>query len=120
MDNRHHIRRIIVALFCLMVILSMTSCGTDESNSQDGEEFSQYVGNGNYVYIDRNGELIIETDYRYVYEFSEGLACVMYGDAWGYMDRNGEIVIEPRFSLPIRFPRAWRVYGNMIGIMGAI
>jgi len=49
-------------------------------------------------YINIKGEYVIKPQFKYAFQFSEGLAPVMndYGD-WGYINNKGEYVIEPQY-----------------------
>ena len=51
-----------------------------------------------YGYIDKSGKVVIEPQFDYVRDFSEGLAVVEKDGKWGVIDKNGKVVIEP---LPI-------------------
>lgn len=59
-----------------------------------------------FGYIDKTGELVIETKFSDAGDFSEDLASVqiggkasgMIGGVYGYIDRNGEYVVEPKFD----------------------
>jgi hypothetical protein len=55
-----------------------------------------------YGFIDKTGEMVIEPQFDWAFQFSEGLAVVMVGDEipgkWGYIDRTGEFVIGPEFD----------------------
>lgn len=50
-------------------------------------------------------------------KFSEGLAAIKIGGAWGYIDRKGEFVIKPQFqhAEPFRFGLAWVRVSNIKG-----
>ncbi|PSO65063.1 MAG: hypothetical protein BRC36_04695 [Cyanobacteria bacterium QH_2_48_84] len=54
-------------------------------------------------YIDKTGEIVINRQFDYAGEFSEGLAMVKVGDKWGYIDKTGEMVINPQFDCPPHF-----------------
>lgn len=65
-------------------------------------------------YVDREGEIVLETDYFQAGEFYEGFAAVMpdIDDAeWGFIDREGEIVIRPRYDA------VWRFSENYAAVM---
>lgn len=49
-------------------------------------------------YFDRyTGEVVIPTQYRHAWIFSEGLAAVVKDDKVGFIDRNGNVVIDFQF-----------------------
>lgn len=47
--------------------------------------------------------MVINPQFDYAGEFSEGLAMVKVGDKWGYIDKTGEMVINPQFDCPPHF-----------------
>ncbi len=49
-------------------------------------------------FIDRDGNIVIDAQFREARQFNEGLAAVKIGDKWGYIDRQGNMVIEPKFA----------------------
>lgn len=49
-------------------------------------------------YIDMKGNFIIQPQFDYVDEFSEGLAVIELNNKYGFIDSEGNIVIEPRFD----------------------
>ena len=56
---------------------------------------------GKWGFIDRDGHLVIPTEYDWTGGFSEGLAQVRTGGDAGYIDTSGDLVIErggSRFS----------------------
>jgi hypothetical protein len=57
-------------------------------------------------YIDRTGKVIIENQYRFADDFSEGLAGVVVGNKFGFINKKGEMVIAPGFT-PRRGDYAW-------------
>lgn len=54
--------------------------------------------NDKYKYIDKNGDIIIESKFDACFNFSEDLARVKSNEKWGYIDKNGDLVIEPKFD----------------------
>ena len=61
---------------------------------------------GLWGYVDRSGKMVIEKQYGFADDFSEGLAGVVVRDKFGFINRNGEMVIPPRFT-PRRGPYSW-------------
>lgn len=51
-----------------------------------------------YAIIDKKGEPVSDLRFDDVLDFSEGVAPVRIGRAWGYVDRSGRISISPRFQ----------------------
>ena len=71
---------------------------------------SEPYADGKCGYIDTNGKMVIQPQFRSAGNFSEGLASVCrYADKSatsekeGYIDRSGRMVIEPKFSLACDF-----------------
>ncbi|MBN1629553.1 MAG: WG repeat-containing protein [Thermoleophilia bacterium] len=58
-------------------------------------------------FIDRTGAVVIEPQFSWALEFSEGLAAVAVGEneaeKWGFIDQTGAWVIEPQFSSALEF-----------------
>uniref|UniRef100_UPI001F31B696 WG repeat-containing protein n=1 Tax=Campylobacter coli TaxID=195 RepID=UPI001F31B696 len=53
---------------------------------------------GQWSFLDKNGEIAIEPKFDYVWSFSEGLAKVELNGKWGFINKSGKIVIEPKFD----------------------
>lgn len=53
---------------------------------------------GGWGYIDRSGKLVIQKQYGFADDFSEGLAGVVVGRKFGFINQKGEMVIPPRFT----------------------
>lgn len=51
-----------------------------------------------YTFIDTLGKIAGSTQFDYAEHFSEGMAAVRFGQAWGYVDKNLSLVIPPRFG----------------------
>ena len=54
-------------------------------------------------YVDTSGAWVIEPQFNYIRDFSDGLAAVGFphdndSAIWGYIDRTGVVVIEPQFA----------------------
>lgn len=53
-----------------------------------------------YSYIDKTGQVIVNTDYLYVTNFREDLMCVSTnGEKYGFCDRDFNLVIEEQFAM---------------------
>lgn len=57
-------------------------------------------------YIDRSGKLVVEKQYQFADDFSEGLAGVVVRNQFGFINKKGEMVIAPRFT-PRRGDYSW-------------
>ena len=64
---------------------------------KDGRPVSGYIG--------RNGQLVINLQFDYADEFSNGLARVMIDKKFGYINTSGEFVIKPQFDNAENFGR---------------
>ncbi|KQH42239.1 WG repeat-containing protein [Campylobacter coli] len=53
---------------------------------------------GQWSFLDKNGEFAIEPKFDYVWSFWEGLAAVKLNGKWGFIDKNGEFAIESKFD----------------------
>ena len=51
-----------------------------------------------FGFIDRNGNLVIERRFGFVYPFSDGLAAVTIDGKYGFIDKTGDFIIHPRFD----------------------
>ena len=62
-------------------------------------------------------KIVIEPQFDYAAQFSEGLAKIKTQEGWGYIDKNGSIVIEPVFKDTGRFSEglAWVNLGRLNG-----
>lgn len=53
----------------------------------------------NEGFVNKSGELVIDTKYIQAYDFSDGLSAVCNLDfKWGFVDYEGNYVIEPKYS----------------------
>lgn len=53
---------------------------------------------GQWSFLDKNGEIIAKPEFDKAGNFSEGLARVALNGKWGFIDKSGKIVIEPIFD----------------------
>ncbi len=51
-----------------------------------------------FSYINLDGEIAFDGNFRLAVPFSDGLAAVLVEDQWGFIDTSGKFVIEPRYS----------------------
>ena len=76
--------------------------GSSEIDLFQEDEFSEGLiaalsTNGNYVYVDTNGDIVIRTKFEenvYVRNFHNGLALFDKGVSMGYIDKQGNVVYE--------------------------
>lgn len=53
---------------------------------------------GQWSFLDKNGEIIAKPEFDSASTFSEGLARVGLNGKIGFIDKSGKIVIEPKFD----------------------
>ncbi|EAI5827366.1 WG repeat-containing protein [Campylobacter coli] len=53
---------------------------------------------GQWSFLDKNGEIIAKPEFDDIWSFWEGLAGVRLNGKYGFIDRSGKIVIEPKFD----------------------
>lgn len=53
---------------------------------------------GQWSFLDKNGEIIAKPEFDDIWSFWEGLAKVELNRKYGFMDKNGKIAIEPKFD----------------------
>jgi WG containing repeat len=56
-----------------------------------------------FAYIDKTGRMITSRRFDSARDFSEGVAPVRIGDAWGFIDKTGAVAIAPKFENVERF-----------------
>jgi hypothetical protein len=54
--------------------------------------------NGNFGFINKSGEWVIEAQFEEVRQFQEGFAAFKMMGLWGFMDRNGAIISPAKFE----------------------
>ena len=80
-------------IFAVMAIL-LVVC----SYSINAQTLTSFEKRGKYGFKDETGKVIVEAKYKYVKEFSEGLAAVQLKDKWGFIDKTGQEVIAAEYS----------------------
>ncbi|EFH1288115.1 WG repeat-containing protein [Campylobacter coli] len=65
---------------------------------------------GQWSFLDKNGEFAIEPKFDYVWSFWEGLAGVKLNGKWGFIDKSGKIVIESKFDY------VWSFWEGLAGV----
>lgn len=53
---------------------------------------------GQWSFLDKNGEIIAKPEFDDIWGFSEGLAKVELNGKYGFIDRSGKFAIEPKFD----------------------
>ncbi len=89
-------------LLLLTVALTFSSCDLVNSitGNEDDDAVKLYpvVVDGEWGYINQQGEIILEPDFQYAADFHEGLAVVRESWGWKYINAKGEIKIEGDFN----------------------
>lgn len=72
------------------------------------DAYSQDLASAGYInlkkmysksgYVNKEGELVIDTKFEVTSPFQEGLACVKKKEKWGFIDLSGDIVIKIQFQ----------------------
>lgn len=75
---------------------------------------------GKCGYIDEYGKWVIEPQYEWAYEFSDGLANVEIDDKKGYIDHQGNVVIEPQYHYAYPFSEGLAAVAYEDKLMGYI
>jgi hypothetical protein len=89
-----YIHHSILLLICLTVsFASFVAAQVKQSN-----DLLLIRVNGKAGFIDRSGKIIIEPQFDYAGQFSEGIAPVLMNKKWGFIDEFGKVVIEPQFD----------------------
>ncbi|KAF0172590.1 MAG: KWG repeat protein [Limisphaerales bacterium] len=87
-------------LLALAAALAFGSVAQEQKPA--GEPPTPFPRKGKYGYRDKHGEFVIEPQFDYAGEFSEGLAVVGLGKfpatKWGYINREGKVVIPAQFD----------------------
>ena len=53
--------------------------------------------------IDKTGKVVINPQFDWAFDFSEGLAAVEIDGKYGFIDKTGKIVINPQFDWAFNF-----------------
>ncbi len=67
---------------------------------------------GKCGYINQEGKIVINPQFTYAGNFSNGLAWVLQGEQFGYIDKEGKFVINPQFN------RAYDFASNGLAVVG--
>ena len=99
MKNYRHsnfIRSLIVFTFILGVSITIL---TKEINAREDhcDVITDSEETGKWGFIDHTGTFAIKPQFKWVSDFSEGLAVVAGEKGEGYIDKTGKVVIPPRF-----------------------
>jgi len=99
--NNNFTRSVCLILVIAMMLSLLISCMSNEGKDEKEKVEKNEYRTGEYGYIDKEGNMVIEPQYPYANEFSEGLASVSIGEIegslgerWVYIDNNGEVEID--------------------------
>ena len=59
---------------------------------------NQNLQNVKCGYINKQGEYVIEPNFEFANNFSEGLAAIEIDNKWGFINKTGKIVIKPQYK----------------------
>lgn len=62
-------------------------------NVKRGGEYPDYEKIGTYVFVTKDGKLLLETQFEDAAQFREGFAAVKLNGKWGFIDVSGKMVI---------------------------
>jgi hypothetical protein len=68
---------------------------------QDG--MAMVVQNERYGFIDRDGQLMVSTQYDEARPFSHGMAAIKLNGRWGFVDKNEKIAASPNYTEVLDF-----------------
>lgn len=63
-----------------------------------GDLIAYQADNGDWGYLNKEGEVVIEAKYNKARSFSGGLGAVYNGSRWGFINKDGRLVIDYTFS----------------------
>lgn len=86
----------------VVVLVATLALGSAQEPKRPGEPPLPFPRKGKYGYRDKDGEFLIQPQFDYAGEFSEGLAVVGLGKfpatKWGYINLQGQVVIPAQFD----------------------
>lgn len=53
---------------------------------------------GKWGFVNKKGEIVINPEFDYVFNFSEGIAAVRLGDKYGFMDTVGTLIVPCEYD----------------------
>jgi len=97
--------------FSALILFLLSSCG-GKSEVPIIKLYPVESSNGEYQYIDENGKIIINPQFRVATVFREGLALIQTpgnDPKWGYISPDGMLAINPQYSMGTVFSEglAW-------------
>ena len=71
-----------------------------------------YCVEGKAGFIDKKGNIVIQTQFEDVSNFHEGLAAVKKNNKWGFINKEGKIIIIPQFEYVSSFDNGIAAFYN--------
>ena len=53
---------------------------------------------GKWGFVNRNGKIVVNPEFDYVFNFSEGIAAVKVGDKYGFIDTTGVLIVPCEYD----------------------
>jgi len=86
-------------LTVLIVLIFASLFSVDAQSSNSSPRLRPIQQKGKWGYINSSGKIVIQPQFVWAEEFSEGLAAFESADGkHGYIDESGAVVIEPKFD----------------------
>ncbi|MBI3859848.1 MAG: WG repeat-containing protein [Thaumarchaeota archaeon] len=108
-------KRSILLFICLTVLTASCSVRPEAETTGGGQATVSPVSqSGKFGYIDKTGKIVIDLQFDYALDFSEGLAGFTVfkkwsPNKWGYIDKTGHVVIKPQFNQASSFSEGMAV-----------
>jgi hypothetical protein len=64
----------------------------------ENDGYAAVKTNGKWGFVDKSGNMVIQSEYDNARSFSNGFAAVKVNGKWGFIDEDGNMVIEPQFE----------------------
>jgi hypothetical protein len=81
-----------------LVLIALPACSMLKPSAPVSPPRFPIMQDGKGGYIDRSGNIVIQPQFEWTANFSEGLGLVEQNGHWGYIDVKGKIVIQPSFD----------------------
>ncbi|MDR1169052.1 MAG: WG repeat-containing protein [Heliobacteriaceae bacterium] len=93
-----------ILMFTLLIIIGLSLCGClNTANSSNYENLYLVELNSKYGFINDKGKTIIQPQYDFADNFSEGYAAVKKNGRYGYININGDFTIAPVYIRALDF-----------------
>jgi len=91
-----------IFVFSILFLFLFSSCS--EKNTKQTKEIINKSGlylikiGSQYGYIDKEGKIKINPQFKYAENFIDEIALISVGDKYGYINTEGKIIINPQFD----------------------